>query len=47
MGDDEWRMFAELCRIVCENENVFLDVIVSNGCIEFMLMPIEEEDEDD
>lgn len=47
MGDDAWRMFAELCQIVCENENVFLDVIVSNGCIEFMLMPIEEDDEDD
>lgn len=33
MGDDAWRMFAELCKIVCENENVYLDVIVSEGMI--------------
>ena len=43
MGDDAWRIFAELCQTVCENDNVFLDVIISGGMIEFMLMPIEEE----
>ena len=43
MGEDAWRMFAELCQIVCENENVFLDVIINNGMVEMMLMPIEEE----
>lgn len=47
MGDDAWEIFARLCQVVCENENVFLDVIVSQGLIEFMLMPIEEDYEDD
>ena len=46
MGDDAWEIFAKLCETVCENENVYLDVMVSNGLIEFMLMPMEEDDEE-
>lgn len=46
MGDDAWAIFAKLCETVCENENVYLDVMVSNGLIEFMLMPMEEDDEE-
>ena len=47
MGDDAWEMFSRLCQVVCENENVFLDVIISPGVIEMMLMPMEEGYEDD
>lgn len=47
MGDDAWRMFAELCQVVCENENVMLDVVISEGCVEFMLMPYDEDFEED
>lgn len=46
MGDDAWRMFAEMCQRVCEDQNVFLDVIITNGMIEFMLLPIEEEQDE-
>ena len=46
MGDDACEIFAKLCQTVCENENVYLDVMVSNGLIEFMLMPMEEDDEE-
>lgn len=45
MGDDAWELFSKLFQIVCENENVFLDVIISGGMIEMMLMPLEEENE--
>ena len=47
MGDDAWEIFAKLCQTVCENENVYLEVIVSHGLIEFMLMPLEEEEDDE
>lgn len=47
MGDDAWRMFAELCQVVCKNGNVMLDVVVSEGLIEFMLMPYDEDFEED
>ena len=47
MGDDAWEMFSRLCQTVCENDNVFLDVIISPGIIEMMLMPMEEKYEDD
>ena len=46
MGNDAWRIFAELCKIVCENENVYLDVMVSTEVIEFMLMPMGEDIEE-
>ena len=46
MNDDTWEMFARLCQVVCEDGSVFLDVIISNGLIEFMLMPVEEDYEE-
>lgn len=45
MNDEAWALFSELCRIVVENENVFLDVIYSDGLIEFMLMPVDAEED--
>ena len=47
MNDDAWTMFSKLCQIVCENENVFLDVIITPGLVEMMLMPLEGDYEDD
>lgn len=47
MNEDAWEMFSKLCKEVCENENVFLDVIISPGMIEMMLMPLEGDYEDD
>lgn len=44
MNDDAWRLFAELCRIVCENDGLMLDVIISGGMIELMLLPYDEEE---
>lgn len=46
MGDDAWEMFSRLCQVVCENDNVFLDVIISQGLIEMILMPMEEDFEE-
>ena len=46
MGDDAWEIFAKLCQTVCENENVYLDVMVSTEVIEFMLMPMGEDIEE-
>ena len=31
MNDDAWQMFAQLCQVVCESGDVFLDVVVSPG----------------
>lgn len=45
---DPWEMFAEMCRQVVENQNVILDVIISNGHIGMTLSPIGEDlDEDE
>ena len=47
---DPWQMFAYLSKVVVENQNVFLDVVMTNGMIEFQLLPIdcyEEEDDTD
>lgn len=46
MNDDAWNLFAELCQKVVEEQNVFLDVIVTPGMIEMMLLPIEEDEEE-
>ena len=47
MNDDAWEMFSQLCQTVCENDNVFLDVIITPGLIEMMLMPLEGDYGDD
>lgn len=40
---DPWQMFCELCRAVVENDNVYLDVLVTKAGIEMMLMPMDDE----
>ena len=42
---DPWELFSELCKIVVEEQNVFLDVLVTEKGIEMMLMPTEDEDD--
>ena len=41
---DAWEVFSELCKIVVESQNVYLDVLVTRNGIEFQLMPIGEEE---
>ena len=43
---DPWLIFAELCRRVVEEGNVFLDVFVYENGIHMQLMPLDEEEED-
>ncbi len=42
---DPWELFSELCKIVVEEQNVFLDVLITEKGIEMMLMPTEDEDD--
>ena len=44
---DPWQMFCELCKAVVENDNVYLDVLVTKAGIEMMLMPMDELEEDE
>lgn len=43
---DAWEMFSELCKTVVEEQNVYLDILVTRNGIEFQLMPMDEEDEE-
>lgn len=36
-----WELFCELCEIVCEQQNVYLDVLITESGIEMMLVPID------
>ena len=45
MNEDAWELFATMCQVVVKEQNVFLDVICTKNTIEFMLMPMEEDDE--
>ena len=42
---DPWQMFSEMCKRVAEDQNVYLDVLVTNGGVEMMLMPIDEDED--
>lgn len=48
---DPWDVFSELCRQVVQEQNVFLDILITKDGWEFQLMPIgeyeDEEEEDD
>lgn len=44
---DPWELFSELCRRVVEEQNVYLDVIITGNNIEMMLMPVGEIEEED
>lgn len=43
---DTWEMFSELCKQVVENQNVFLDILITRNGVEIQLMPIGEEEEE-
>ena len=38
---DPWKMFSLLCQTVVENENVRLDVTLTDGAIHFSLEPFQ------
>lgn len=42
---DPWQIFSELCKVVVEEQNVFLDILVTKQGVEMMLMPMEEDDD--
>lgn len=45
---DPWELFCHLCKTVVEEQDVYLDILVTPVGVEMMLMPMdEEEDEDD
>ena len=39
---DPWILFSELCRQVVEQQNVYLEVVISNGVIGMSLYPLED-----
>ncbi len=43
---DAWEIFSELCRRVVEEQNVYLDVMITAVGVEMMLMPWEEGDDE-
>lgn len=44
---DPWELFSMLCQRVVEEQNVYLDVIITGNNIEMMLMPVGEIEEED
>lgn len=44
---DPWEIFSEMCRRVVEEQNVYLDVLITGSGIELMLMPIDDWEGDD
>lgn len=44
---DPWKIFSELCRLVVEEQNVFLEISLSKNSIDFNLWPLEERDEEE
>jgi predicted RNA-binding protein associated with RNAse of E/G family len=44
---DPWELFCHLCKTVVEEQDVYLDVLITPAGVEMMLMPMDEEDEDD
>ena len=43
-----WELFCHLCKTVVEEQDVYLDILVTPVGVEMMLMPMDkEEDEDD
>lgn len=41
---DQWELFCHLCKTVVDEQNVFLDILITSRGIEMMLMPMDEED---
>lgn len=44
---DPWRIFCELCKLVVKEQNIFLEVLVTNNSIEFQLMPLGRTSEEE
>lgn len=42
---DPWELFSKLCKIVVEEQNVYLEVTVIPGCAKMVLLPLDEYDE--
>lgn len=41
---DPWELFCHLCKTVVDEQNVFLDILITSKGVEMMLMPMDEED---
>ena len=44
---DPWDVFCEMCRRVVEDQNVFLDVLITAAGVEMQLMPMDEDFEEE
>ena len=44
---DLWELISLLCQKVVEEQNVFLDILVTSHGWELHLMPMDYEEEDD
>lgn len=44
---DPWKLFSELCRLVVEKQNVYLEVTILGGHIQMALWPYNEDDFED
>lgn len=42
-----WELFCHLCKTVVEEQDVYLDILVTPVGVEMLLMPMGEEEEDD
>jgi len=41
---DPWKLFCHLCKTVVEEQDVYLDVLITPAGVEMMLMPMDEEE---
>lgn len=44
---DPWKLFSELCRLVVEEQNVYLEVFIFDGRIKMELYPFITFEEDE
>lgn len=44
---DPWELFCHLCKTVVEEQDVYLDILVTPVGVEMMLMPMDKEDDED
>lgn len=44
---DAWEMFSELCKLVVEEQNVMLQVFIGETGVQMILLPINEEYDDE
>ena len=41
---ETWELICHLCKTVVEEQNVYLDILITPGGMEIMLMPMEDEE---